>query len=477
MKWRFKDGIKVAAAALVCALPFLSTESQAVPAFARQTGMVCNSCHIGTDSVPNFTRTARIFQMRGYFRPIIREKIRSDGQTIEGESQYGGDYLSLNAMDFFSARLVSDIAAQSKTNGVKSDVTSTPASRMSLFYTGPVTDWLGLWTEVGYIGNNTLRSVSTGNTGPTNENTFAFDEYRLATSRMINDNSFVGMSIGNEPGDVVTEFVFPTGIPRFFSLGQGGVGKAMSMSTISLHAFLDDQFWIQFAPNTGVTNNSWSNGWQQYYAFAWNALRKTENDLWLAVEIGHGNDNASILTPTKSSFICPNTCPQGVTDSTFSFSNTLGGRPVGGAPVETVKKFNTYSARAEWTAADRGPHSWVAMIQANGTKQDYDSGASAKRILAGLYLRYFYQRTYGFQASWYHDFKYEYKTTTGNTVDFGSTNGSTLTLLWNPAMNVSFHFTYNFPQTSAVYTESSSTSTPPSPNRTSSWNLGIEYNF
>ena len=426
MKQYLKNGVKLATAALVCALPFLATESQAVPAFARQTGMVCTTCHIGQDSVPNFTRTARIFQMRGYFTPVVRERLRSDGATIEGEPQYGGDYLSVNMMDFFSARFVSEVAQQSKSGNVKSDVTANPAARMSMFFTGAITDWLGLWTEIGYLGNNSIGSVTAGNTGPTNLNYFAFDEFRLATSRTIGENSFIGMSIGNEPGDVVSEFLFPLGLPRFFSLGQGGTGKAASMSTVSLHAFVDDQFWIQFAPNTGVTNNSWSNGWQQYYAVAWNALRQTENDLWLAIEYSRGNDNASILTPTKSSFICPTTCPAGVTDSSLSFTNTLGGRPVAGAPIEIVDSFNTYSWRVEHTAADRGPHSWVALLEGNGTKQNYKSGASAKRDHVGVYLRYYYLRTYGFQASWAHDFTYKYTSPTGVTADFGSTNTKNL---------------------------------------------------
>ena len=473
MKQYLKNGVKLAAAAFVCALPFLATESQAVPAFARQTGMVCTTCHIGQDNVPNFTRTARIFQMRGYFTPTIRERIRGDGQTIEGEPQYGGDYLSVNMMDFFSARFVSELASQSKRGDVKSDVTSTPAARMSMFFTGPITDWLGLWTEIGYLANNSLNSVTVGNTGPTNENTFAFDEFRLATSRQINEDSFIGMSIGNEPGDVVSEFVFPLGVPRFFSLGQGGVGKEATMSTLSLHGFFNDQFWVQFAAQSGVTNNSFSDGWQQYYAFAWNALRQTENDLWLGLEYSHGNDNASILTPTKSSFICPTTCPAGVTDSTLSFSNTLGGRPVTGAPVEKVDSFNTYAWRIEHTAADRGPHSWVAMIQGGGTKQDYVSGASAKRDTVGVYLRYYYLRTYGFYVSYYKDFKYEYTSPSGERSDFGKTDGSNITLLWSPAMNFSVHLAYNLPQENAVFPSP----TAPASVKSSSWNLGFEYNF
>jgi hypothetical protein len=473
MKQFLKNGVKLATAALVCALPFLATESQAVPAFARQTGMVCTTCHIGQDNVPNFTRTARIFQMRGYFTPTIRERIRGDGQTIEGEPQYGGDYLSVNMMDFFSARFVSELAQQSKTGSNKSDVTSTPAARMSMFFTGPITDWLGLWTEIGYLANNSLNSVTVGNTGPTNENTFAFDEFRLATSRTINEDSFIGMSIGNEPGDVVSEFLFPLGIPRFFSLGQGGVGKEATMSTLSLHGFFSDQFWVQFAAQSGVTNNSFSNGWQQYYAFGWNALRQTENDLWLAIEYSHGNDNASILTPNKMSFICPTTCPAGVVDTSLSFTNTLGGRPVSGAPIEIVNTFNTYSWRIEHTAADRGPHSWVALIEGNGTKQDYVSGASAKRDLVGVYLRYYYLRTYGFQASYYHDLKYEYTSPNGTKSDFGKTDGTNIALLWSPAMNFSVHLNFNLPQENAVFPSP----TAPAQVKSSSWNLGFEYNF
>jgi len=479
MKWRTTSLVKVAAAALGIALPFLATESQAMPSFARQTGMVCNSCHIGTDNVPNFTRTGRIFAMRGYTRPVVREKLRVDGQTVEGEPQYGGQYLSLNWTDFFAARLVSEFAQQSKTNGVKSDVTSAPLARMALFYTGPVTDWLGLWTEIGYLGNQTLNSVSTANPGPTGVNFFAYDEYRLSTSRTIGPDSFIGMSFGNEPGDVVTQFVFPLGVPRFFNLGQGGVGKSLNMSTLSLHGFFADQLWLQFAAQSGNTNASFSNGWQQYYSIAYNAGRKTDNDWWFALEYERGNDSASILTPTKSSFICPTTCPAGVTDSSLSFTNTLGGAPVAGAPVEKVKNFYTYSAHVDYVVADKGPHSWVGMIQANGIKQEYQSGASAKRHLIGVYLRYFWLRTYGIQVSYYRDFDYKYTSPLGVDSDFGKNSGKNIVLYWNPAMNFSMHLNYSPNTNNAVYTEATTTPAQADALRrtSSSWNWGVEYSF
>jgi hypothetical protein len=474
MKSLTKDITRLAAVALACSLPFLATESQAMPSFARQTGMVCNSCHIGTDSVPNFTRTGRIFAMRGYTRPIVREKLRADGQTIEGEPQYGGDYISLNWTDFFSARLISDFARRStstNTAGVKTkgDLESRPLARMALFYTGPITDWMGLWTEIGYLGNNSVFSRTTGEVGPTGINFFGYDEYRLSTSRNVGDNSFVGFSLGNEPAWVVSQFVFPVGLPNFMSLGQGGVGKAKEMMAYSFHGLFDDRWWVQFAPQTGVTNNSWSDGKEYYYAFAYNMFRKTDNDLWLAFEGVTGDDSPSMLTPYKSSFICPGTCPAGVTDSSLSFTNTLGGYSISGAPVEEVDKHNVWGLRAEWDVADRGVHSWVLMSKMMGIKQDYVSGASAERSFIGATFRYFFKRTYGFEVSWYRDIKYEYTSPAGVTTDFGNRVGKGVTFLWNPAMNVSIHLDINPTIKSRNFAGQESSS--------SSWNFGMEYSF
>lgn len=470
------NALKAALAGLICALPWFATETQAMPSFARQTGMVCNSCHVGTDNVPNFTRTGRLFAMRGYTRPIIREKLRTEGQTADDTPQYGGDYLALNWTDFFSARLVSELAQGGKnTAGVKQDTTTAPLGRMALFYTGPITDWLGLWTEIGYLGNNQLNSVTTGNTGPTGLNLFAYDEYRLSTSRTIGDNSFIGMSFGNEPGDVVSQFVFPgaTGIASFFSLGQGGVGRSKNMGALSFHAFLDDKYWLQVAAQSGHNNASWSDGWQQYYSFAYNAFRQTENDLWLSLELNRGNDSVSILTPIKSSFICPTTCPAGVVDSTLSFTNTLGNAAVVNAPLETVDKFTSYRLKAEHVVADKGPHSWVAAALASGIRQDYDSGAKADRDVAALYLRYYFKRTYGVETNYQKTYNYNYTTPAGLERKVKKTDSWRVTLLWTPAMNFNTHLTYN-PKTFNWVFEDQSNLYQDSGN---AWSLGFEYSF
>ncbi len=483
MRWHLNRAIKLATAALLGSLPFIATETQAMPSFARQTGMVCNSCHVGTDNVPNFTRTGRIFAMRGYTRPIIREKLRTDGQTIDGELQYGGDYLSLNWMDFFAMRLVSEVAAGGKSNeGVKNDVTSKPLARMAMFYTGPITDWLGLWTEIAYLGNNDLDSVSAstncgGGTcvGPTGLNLFAYDEYRLSTSRTVGENSFIGMSLGNEPGDVVSQFVFPgaTGAYSYFSTGQGGSGSSMDHATLSLHALWDDRWWTQVAFNSGQNNLSWSNGWNQYYALAYDMFRQTDNDLWLSIEYQRGNDTSSILASNKYSYICPTVCPAGVTDSQFSITTTLGGTPVVGAPNESVSKYHTYRAMAQHVVADKGPHSWSAALIFTGIKQDFNSGGSAKHDSMGAIVRYFYNRTYGFEANYRHHFDYSYKTPAGVDRDVKTTDQFTISGLWNPAMNFSVHLNYNPKTFNYVFKDQADLYR----DNGNSWQLGFEYSF
>jgi hypothetical protein len=87
-------------------------------------------------------------------------------------------------------------------------------------------------------------------------------------------------------------------------------------------------------------------------------------------------------------------------------------------------------------------------------------------------------RTYGIQASYAKDFHYYYTSPTGVRSDFGKATSKNIVLLWNPAMNVSFHLNYNPNSQSAVFTEAStSTTNTARSNTTSSWDLGVEYSF
>jgi hypothetical protein len=465
-----------AAASLAGALLFIPMDSQAMPSFARQTGMNCNSCHIGTDNVPNFTRTGRIFAMRGYTRPTVRERLRHDGETEEDMPQYGGHYLALNWNDFFAGRLISELVQGGKNSaGVKQDTTTRPLARFAFFYTGPITDWLGLWTEIGYLGNNSVNSVTTGSTGPTGLNFYAYDEYRLSTGMDIGPGSFIGMSLGNEVPNVVTQWVFPAGLPDMWGNGQGGTGRFKEIAAISFHGLFQDRYWAQVAFVSGLDNINWSDGSNLFTTFAYNMFRETRNDLWFALETFSGKDIPSQMTQVKNSFICPGTCPAGVSDASLSITNQLGGTNgiIVGAPVVKIKDFSSYKLRVEHSVADRGPHSWIASAVYHWMKQNVSEGGKIERDIFGVYLRYFYKRTYGFYTTWWKDLSYDFTNAAGLKRGTYQKDNFNFVLLWNPAMNFSTHLTYNPRVQNRVFDDQRNLYQGSG----KSYTLGFEYNF
>jgi hypothetical protein len=467
---------------LVCAGLFfglqfgIAQDAQAVPAYARQTGMNCNSCHIGTYSVPNFTRTGRLFAMHGYTVPYVRERLRAEGDTGNNNenSQYGGDYLALNWTDFFSARLISEFVRGGKnSSGDSLDRTSAPLARMALFYTGAVTEWLGLWTEIGYLGNNSLRTVSQGRDGEKSGlNYFAYDEYRITASWDFGKNSFYGFYMGNEHPNAGGQFQFPLGLPDLWGNGQGGVGRSMDMANLSAFVFLNDRLYLQVAGVTGADNTNWSNGNNHYLNVSYDFFRKTRNDLWLIAEYYAGNDFPSIMTATKDSFLCPSTCPPGVVDTNLSISNSPG-YTITNAPMEVVRDFDSYKVSLQHSAADLGPHSWYAGVTLTGMTENFESGGKVEDQLWGAYVRYFFQRTYGVELYIRDHMKYEYTTPDRVKRDTYTKPDYGITFLWYPAMNVDLWLQLRPRAQNVVFNDERDRYS----DEGSSFVLGMEFNF
>ena len=436
----------------------------AVPGYARQTGLDCNSCHVGFNPVPLFTRTGRLFLLRGYTQPdSIQGKLRQTGFDAEGEEtpEYGGNNLALNWQDFFSARFVSTMLAESAAvDGEDSPTTSTIGGRLALFFTGPVTDWLGVWMEVGYIGNQALVSVSTPTAGnPTNKNYFAYDEIRLTGSWMIGDDNFVGLVAGNESPDAHTEFVFPLYQLRPWGYGQGGVGNAFSISTFSAYGFWKNRWLTQYSITTGDMDPSWSNGHNDYIAVGYNGIpgtgdkfRRHGNDLWLMAEIMSGDDQGSQVNPFKTSLLCPTLdCPPGISDRNLSITNSLGyqGETIAdlaqfnGTGVELVRDFDALRVAVHSVVADWGLHSWYQSLAYIRNEQEYMSGASSDRSAIGYQIRYFYNRTYGFSFFANKDLDYDYSDRAGVNHEAYTHLNWGLAFLWAPAMNMNFRASYS----------------------------------
>ena len=83
--------------------------SARVPAFVRQTGLVCNQCHVTWTPTPDLTFTAVKFRMNGYRTPWVAEKIEA-GQ----EGALGGRRLLLGVTGYLSYHMRSNLFQQSK---------------------------------------------------------------------------------------------------------------------------------------------------------------------------------------------------------------------------------------------------------------------------------------------------------------------------------------------------------------------------
>ena len=451
---------------------WLSTAS-AMPSYPRQTGMDCNSCHIGFENVPDFTRVGRLFIMRGFQQPnSVGGKLREDGFDANGNDTptYGGNYLALNWQDYLSARFISSFASGGVASavgggGAKQDVTSNPGSRLCLFFTGPVTDWLGVWDEIGYLGNNSLKAANSTTTAgqspgqPTNLNFFAYDEYRLTASKMLSDGySFIAFAVGNEYPDAINEFVFPANQIRPWSYGQGGTGTEYSTQNMSWYGFFDNHYYAQYSLISGDADASFSNGHNNYVALSYNGIPGTgdnynreSDDVWWLFDAVWGNNVGSMVNSTTTSFDCTGTgtCPAGV--ASLGFSNSLGSNwgsisdlsKVNGTGKETVDTSHAWRLRVDQAAADDGNFSWYQGVAYACANQSYVSGAKASHCKLGYQNRWYYNRTWGFDLAVNRDMSFTYTTSAGVEMDVGKVTAWSIEFLYSPAMNIDVGLTYS----------------------------------
>jgi hypothetical protein len=75
-----KLGMTVAAIAMAATGLFTATDAEAVPAFARQTGMTCNSCHF--QSYPVLNGMGRSFKSGGYTMQGTQPMIEGEGLSL-----------------------------------------------------------------------------------------------------------------------------------------------------------------------------------------------------------------------------------------------------------------------------------------------------------------------------------------------------------------------------------------------------------
>ncbi len=121
------------------ALALLSTSAQAVPSFARQTGMACEACHTVW---PELTHFGRVFKANGYILDNLKQ--------VRGVSQRKDELLSLATLPPLSMMVqISDTQLAKPLPDTQNGSVAFP-QQISLFYAGKIAPHGGAFIQLTY---------------------------------------------------------------------------------------------------------------------------------------------------------------------------------------------------------------------------------------------------------------------------------------------------------------------------------------
>ena len=268
-----------------------SGEAQAVPSYARQTGLACEACHT---VFPQLTPFGRVFKASGYTLSNT-----SKVQDIDRIKHY---LMSLSDIPPISVMAVASNSTVNKAVDADSSKTSTDfPQQLSIFYGGAIADNVGAFIQATY--DNQSGSFGIDNT-----------DIRFADVTTLYGHSVIyGLSLNNNP--TVQDLWNSTpawGQPFMSSPSFGGPAAAariegamaQAVAGLSAYAFVDQAFYgeagvyrsaLQGASvsQNGSTTNDVITGVAPYWRFAYEA--DWGQNSW---ELGTFGLDASLHNPT-----------------------------------------------------------------------------------------------------------------------------------------------------------------------------------
>jgi hypothetical protein len=149
----------------------MMSPAQAVPSFARQTGLNCASCH---SAFPQLNTFGRIFKMQGY--------------TLTTANQVKGRGLDIDLGAPLSMMIQTTWSKVKKTNDPTQDSSRFDLpSQLSIFYAGRIADKIGTFAQITYTPDD-------GHFGMDNT------DIRYADTTKLGGSNFIwGLSLNNSP--------------------------------------------------------------------------------------------------------------------------------------------------------------------------------------------------------------------------------------------------------------------------------------
>jgi hypothetical protein len=408
---RWLRGAVVLAVLGVCVAQVASAR---VPLFVRQTGLVCNQCHVTWTPTPDLTFTGVKFRLNGYRTPWVAEKIEA-GQ----EGALGGRRLLLGVVGYLSYHMRSNLFQQTKASSDPVNpepdagpVSSNPFSSLAWDYAGPIAENVGIWTE-WYSTNFNPVTSGAGSVG----NQFG---------AVRNDEFDVRMGFNpGEGGNIISVFTNNQSqtTPFFAAFGSGTpAGSQGQFISFGVAGWLKDRVAVQLAAGPGSDN-------LDYKRMNWGAvialLPMNTDAMWLmpSFSVLAGNDN----TPTAGGI-------SGVS------ALSKGGVGYGSA---AMGDFTRTLFDVRFGFLDHGHWSFNSASGFSWNKDTYTDGAGSKLVGIGSTVRIWYDRTYGANIGVNKRLKYDFTDASGVVHPIPSDIGYNILLVYRMAMNFAWEFGFS----------------------------------
>jgi hypothetical protein len=239
------------------ALTLYASAAQAVPSFARQTGMACAACHT---VYPELTPFGREFKLNGYVTDNLKQ--------IKGVSMERRETLSLNSLPPLSVMLqvsythtATALPDSAITGALAKDGEILFPQQASIFYAGKIADNLGAFMQLTYDGagdhfgfdNTDIRyarylSVEGGEAGSDSQDA-ASSKHSVLFGVTLNNNPTV-----QDPWNTTAAWGFPysgssvapsPNASTKIDSGGGGIGQ--NAAGIGAYVWLDHAFYAELS--------------------------------------------------------------------------------------------------------------------------------------------------------------------------------------------------------------------------------------
>jgi len=371
------------------ALTLISAPAQAVPSFARQTGLACEACHT---IPPELTPFGRRFKLNAYTmttKPPLISDIDDHKRNTVWLTDIPGMSILLQATYDHWNRPPPDTAVAGA--NAQSDTFQFP-QQTSIMYGGAISDHLGAWLQLTYLQN-------TGTLGIDN------NDVRYADHTQNNDWLW-GVTLNNNPsfqdvwntGEAYRIPYFPTQTLWSATAPIGGTGPRVPIFTtfagfaagLGGYAWYKDSFYLEFSEYHSAKSGSIQSAEESTNLFAGGGTIDTFAPYWRAAyEYDWGYNSAMIGTSGMYVKFVPSVVPPGTT------------------PPQTVSpgNYNKYTdVSFDWQYQYNGRHNAFTFLghythetedNNPGLVPTYFSNPTDHLNALAVTGEYYYDRTYG----------------------------------------------------------------------------------